>query len=84
MRKIALTAVVLIAIATLGCSKKTEEQTSEAPMTPAPMSQEMAPAPMQGMDSESTQSPSGDSSTTDSQEDGQEKTEGDHTPSGME
>jgi len=45
MRKIALIGMVLITLTTLGCSKKSEQPATESQMSPAPASQEAAPAP---------------------------------------
>jgi hypothetical protein len=45
MRKIALIGMVLITLATIGCSKKSEQPATESPMSSAPTSQEVAPAP---------------------------------------
>jgi hypothetical protein len=45
MRKIALIGMVLITLTTLGCSKKSEQPTTESQMAPAPASQEAAPTP---------------------------------------
>lgn len=80
MRTIALTGMVLIAL-TLGCSKKTEEQAEKAPMPSPPASQEAAPAPMQGMGAEGSQSD--DMGTTETQGNGEEQSQGDKTPSDM-
>ncbi len=44
MRKIALIGMILITLTTLGCSKKSEEPAAESQMSPAPTSQEAAPA----------------------------------------
>ena len=82
MRTIALTGMVLIALTTLGCSKKTEEQAEKAPIPSPPASQEAAPAPMQGMDSESSQP--ADESSTESQDNGEGDSQDGHTSSNME
>lgn len=45
MRKIALIGMMLITLATLGCSKKSEEPATESQMSPAPAAQQAEPAP---------------------------------------
>jgi len=82
MRTIALTGIVLIALATLGCGKKSEDQAEKSMMDSAPATQEAAPAPMQGRDSES--SPPADESATDSQDNGEGDSQDGHTSSNME
>ena len=51
MRKIAMIGLVVLSVAAVGCSKKTEEHANENMSAPAP-AQQAAPesAPMQGMD----------------------------------
>jgi|GEM_PF-2281900 len=49
MRKIAVVGTMLLTLAVVGCSKKTEEHATESTMAP-PAQQQAAPAPMQGMD----------------------------------
>jgi hypothetical protein len=50
MRKIALIAMVMITLTTLGCSKKSEEPATESQMSPAPAAQENA----SGMEKQAT------------------------------
>lgn len=81
MRTIALIGMVLIALVTLGCSKKSEEQAEKASMPPAPASQEATPPPMQGMDSEDSHPAD---TTTEGMGDGEEESsQGDQAPSDM-
>jgi len=65
MRNIAMSAMVLVLLTTLGCSKKTEEPAKETDMAPSSSVEEMAPAPMQSMDQgmESESSPSSETDT---------------------
>jgi predicted lipid-binding transport protein (Tim44 family) len=44
MRKIALIGIVMLTAATIGCSKKPQDNASETQMAPAPAAQEAAPA----------------------------------------
>jgi len=87
MRNIALAGMALVFLATLGCSKKSEDQPMEQEMAPAPAAQESAPAPMQnmeqGMDSESPPASDSDTQSMDAPEDDGEDSQDTHDSSGM-
>ena len=88
MRNIALAAMALVFLTTLGCSKKSEdEKPMENEMAPAPAAQESAPAPMQNMDqgTDSESSPSSDTDTQsmDAPEDNGEDSQDTNDSSGM-
>lgn len=51
MRKIAVIGMMLLTVAAVGCSKKTEERANESVVAPPAQQQQAAPAPMQNMDS---------------------------------
>jgi len=60
MRKIIITALVAIAVAAAGCSKKTEERAEEGMSTPAPMEKaapESAPMDDTGMGDQAEPAP---------------------------
>ena len=52
MRKIAVIGLMVLTVAAVGCSKKTEERANESMSAPPAPAQQTAPesAPMQGMD----------------------------------
>jgi hypothetical protein len=82
MRTITLTGIVLIALATLGCGKKSEDQAEKTMMDSTPAAQKATPAPMQSMDSEGSQPT--DESSTESQDNGEGDSQDDHSSSNME
>lgn len=84
MRNIAISAMALVFLTTLGCSKKTEEHADEMKMAPASSTQESAPAPMQGMESEGAPSSEADSHAMGTPEQGQSESPDRNEPSSTE
>ena len=85
-RNLALIGTLLVVLATIGCSKKSEEPAKESEMTPAPSAQQMAPAtaPMQGMESEDSHNADKDSHPMNGMDSDHKDTQQEHESSGME
>ena len=81
MRKIALLGIVLVTFTILGCSKKSDESASKSQMSPVPSAQESAPAPMQNMDSSSSEpNDTGNDDTMQNDDDEEEQSHDENVP----